>query len=71
MFSYDQQSLALNKYFTAGKLTAWSIIHNGPGPRCINAALFQMMCGERPDLISFNLDLFMEEEGQKNMRKVN
>ncbi|MEQ2176057.1 hypothetical protein GOODEAATRI_024173 [Goodea atripinnis] len=29
---YSQQLLSSNKYYTAGKLTAWSIIHNGPGP---------------------------------------
>ncbi|KAA8577519.1 hypothetical protein FQN60_009174, partial [Etheostoma spectabile] len=67
LFSYDQRALAQNKFYTAGKLVAWSIIHNGPGIRCLNPELFQLMCGQKPEMTSFDLDVFQEEELQKKL----
>lgn len=66
IFSYDQQSLEL----VAGKLVAWSIMHNGPEPRCSNQHLHKMMCGERPDLTSFKNKIFMDPDLHRNMAEV-
>ncbi|KAG5267077.1 hypothetical protein AALO_G00239600 [Alosa alosa] len=52
--------LNCNKYYTAVKLTAWSIVHNGPGPRSINRCVYKMMYGQRPDLASFDTGLLVE-----------
>ncbi|KAM3618991.1 uncharacterized protein V6R79_001338 [Siganus canaliculatus] len=42
IFTYDQRALLANKYYTAGKLVAWSIMHNGPGPR-LNYTSFEAL----------------------------
>ena len=47
IFSYNQQALPVKKYYTAGKLVAWSIMHNGPGPKCLNTELYELMCGHK------------------------
>lgn len=70
LFSYDQRALAQNKFYTAGKLVAWSIIHNGPGIRCLNKDLFLLMCGQKPDMTSSDLDIFQEEEFEIKLEKV-
>lgn len=69
-FTYDQQALSQNKYYTAGKLVAWCIMHNGPGLRCFNSELFQLMCGHTPDLSEFNTELIPEPEVQEKLSKV-
>lgn len=66
LFTYDQQALTQNKY-TAGKLTAWVICHNDPRLCCLNVELYQMMCGQRPDLNNFQLDRFLDDEVAKNL----
>ncbi|XP_036066875.1 G2/M phase-specific E3 ubiquitin-protein ligase-like [Oryzias melastigma] len=71
VFKYNLQSLEQQKYYTAGKLVAWSIIHNGPGPRCLQRELFHMMCGERPDLTHVDVDLLLDPELSANMEKLN
>ena len=70
IFSYNQQALSVKKYYTAGKLVAWSIMHNGPGPKCLNVQLYELMCGQHPDLTSVHTDLFMDEEISTNVAKV-
>lgn len=67
---FDQQSLEQNQYYMAGKFMAWSIMHNGPGPRCLNQELFKLMCGERPDLTTFGVEAFMDPDLHTNMEKV-
>ncbi|KAF7709089.1 hypothetical protein HF521_015939 [Silurus meridionalis] len=54
LFSYNQKALEENKFYTAGRLMAWSIIHNGQGMRCLNKELFMLMCGQKPDLSTFD-----------------
>lgn len=68
--TYDQQAFNQNKYYTAGKLVTWSIMHNGPGLRCLNSELFQLMCGHTPDLSEFNTELIPEPEVQEKLSKV-
>ncbi|XP_076731533.1 G2/M phase-specific E3 ubiquitin-protein ligase-like [Maylandia zebra] len=70
LFSYSQQLLSSNKFYTAGKLIAWSIAHNGPGPRCINRHLFCMMCGQKTSLDDFDVEVFMDEDIKQNIEKV-
>lgn len=70
LFSYSQQLLSSNKFYTAGKLIAWSIAHNGPGPRCINRHLFCMMCGQKTSLDDFDVEVFMDEDVKQNIEKV-
>lgn len=34
-FSHDLRMLGNNKYYQAGKLVAWSVLHGGSGPKCL------------------------------------
>ncbi|KAL4007919.1 hypothetical protein ACER0C_001771 [Sarotherodon galilaeus] len=70
LFCYSQQLLSSNKFYTAGKLIAWSIAHNGPGPRCINRHLFCLMCGQKTSLDDFDVEVFMDEDIKQNIEKV-
>ena len=70
-FAYDLQALDQRKYYTAGKLAAWSIIHNGPGLRCLNSSLFALMCSQEVDLSNFDLGLVqVEDETQRRIDQV-
>lgn len=70
LFAYNQDALQQNKYYTAGKLTAWSILHNGPGIKCLNQHLFQKMCGCTIDLSKFDLETFHDTDVQHRLEKV-
>ncbi|XP_051960502.1 G2/M phase-specific E3 ubiquitin-protein ligase-like [Xyrauchen texanus] len=70
LFSYDQKALAENKFYTAGRLMAWSILHNGPGMKSINKELFMIMCGQKPDLTTFDLNNFLENDLAEKLAKV-
>ena len=70
-FSYDLQALDQKKFYTAGKLTAWSIIHNGPGLRCLNNSLFALMCNQMVDLTNLDLGLLpIESDDQSKIDQV-
>ncbi|KAJ8346625.1 hypothetical protein SKAU_G00280260 [Synaphobranchus kaupii] len=47
-FLYDQMALSEGRYRVAGKLTAWSILHGGPGLRCLSRQVYEFMCGQEP-----------------------
>ncbi|ROJ30489.1 G2/M phase-specific E3 ubiquitin-protein ligase [Anabarilius grahami] len=70
LFSYDQKALAENTFFTAGRLMAWSIIHNGPGIKCLNKELFMVMCGKVADLSTFDLTNFLDSDLAEKLAKV-
>lgn len=70
IFAYNQQALLQNKYYTAGKLIAWSIVHNGPGIRCLNQHLFKLMCDQKADLSTFNTETFQDADLQHRLKKV-
>lgn len=70
LFSYNQKALAENKFYIAGKLMAWSIVHNGPGIRCTNKELFLIMCGQKPNLTMFDLGNFLESDIAEKLTKV-
>lgn len=67
-FTYDQHAYCQNKYYTVGKLVAWSIMHNGPGLRCLNSELFKLMCGQIPDLSKFDTEAIPDPEVQDKLR---
>ncbi|XP_039525893.1 G2/M phase-specific E3 ubiquitin-protein ligase-like [Pimephales promelas] len=72
LFSYNQDALQQNKFYTAGKLTAWSILHNGPGIKCLNHHLFEMMCGRSQtiDLSTFELETLHDTDIQHRLEKI-
>lgn len=69
-FTYDQSALEQGRYYTAGKLTAWSLLHGGPGLKALVPALFLLMCGQDADLEHFRCELLPDREVQKNVLKV-
>lgn len=69
-FTYDQRALADNKYFQAGQLTAWSLAHNGPGPRSMNKNLFMMMCGQKVELSTMDISILLDQEQNQKMEEV-
>ncbi|CAL8300692.1 unnamed protein product [Arctogadus glacialis] len=70
-FAYDLQALDQNKFYTAGKLAAWSIIHNGPGLRCLNGSHFALVCSQEVDLTKLDLRLVqIEDENQRKIDQV-
>lgn len=69
-FTQDVEALSKNKYFLAGKLTAWAIFHDGPGPRGLNKTLYHMMCGQRADVSAQLPDLPVDSNVQQNIEKV-
>lgn len=69
-FTYDQSALQQHKYEQAGKLVAWSVIHNGPGLKALDPCLYQLMCGVETELSDFDCRLIPELEVQKKAQKV-
>lgn len=69
-FTYDQSALEQGRYYTAGKLTAWSLLRGGPGLKAIDPAWFLLMCGQDADLEHFRCELLTNREVQKNVLKV-
>ena len=43
VFSYDLSLLRERKYFLAGQMIAWSIIHGGPGVSSLSPTVFALM----------------------------
>lgn len=70
IFTNDLHALSTNKFYTAGKLTAWSIIHNGPGPQSLNRQAYMLMVGQKPDLTNINLNIFTDVEVRNNLQMV-
>lgn len=70
LFTYDQIALQQHKYEQAGKLVAWSIIHGGPGLKCLDARLYQLMCGVEMDLADFDWRLIPDADVQSKAQKV-
>ena len=48
-FSHDLGLLADNRYELCGKLTAWSILHGGSGPRCLSGVGYDLHKGFQVD----------------------
>lgn len=69
-FTYDQSSLDQGRYYTAGKLTAWSLIHGGPGLKALDPNLYLLMCGQDADVENFQCEVLPDREVQENVLKV-
>lgn len=69
VFAYDLQALAGRNYFLAGLLMAWSIAHNGLGLRCLEPAVYHLMCGQPLDLDTFDLTC-LEEDARSCVEQV-
>ncbi|KAK0132655.1 G2/M phase-specific E3 ubiquitin-protein ligase [Merluccius polli] len=61
-FSYDLCALEQQKYFKAGKLTAWSVAHGGPGPRSISRVVYLLMCGQSAPLSDVDIGVLLDED---------
>ncbi|KAF5907322.1 G2/M phase-specific E3 ubiquitin-protein ligase-like, partial [Clarias magur] len=71
LFTYDQIALQQHKYEQAGKLVAWSIIHGGPGLKCLDTRLYQLMCGvEMLTLADFDWRLIPDADVQSKAQKI-
>ncbi|MEQ2168770.1 hypothetical protein GOODEAATRI_018174 [Goodea atripinnis] len=46
LFAYNQAAFDQKRFYTTGKLAAWSIVHGGPGLRCLDPILYKLMCGQ-------------------------
>ena len=53
-FSYDQASLDKGKYYSGGK-------HGGPGIKALHPSLYQLMCGQAPDLEGFDISILPDK----------
>ncbi|XP_060921705.1 uncharacterized protein LOC132995645 [Labrus mixtus] len=68
--SYDQAALDQNKYFKAGNLIAWSIAHGGPCIKALDPSLFQLMCGQEPQLEQFDWQLLPDPDVQSKVKRI-
>nr|XP_029138632.1 G2/M phase-specific E3 ubiquitin-protein ligase-like [Labrus bergylta] len=68
--SYDQAALDQNKYFKAGNLIAWSIAHGGPCIKALDTSLFQLMCGQEPQLEQFDWQLLPDPDVQSKVKRI-
>ena len=69
-FSYNQAALDLGKYYTGGKLIAWSLLHGGPGIKALHPSLYQLMCGQAPDLEGFDISILPDKCVQDKLQQV-
>ena len=61
-FACDLKAPGDHKYYTAGKLIAWSIIHNRPRFRGLNKVLYMLMYGQIPELTRFDCATFVDSK---------
>ncbi|CAL8242169.1 unnamed protein product [Merluccius merluccius] len=69
-FTFDLAALESKKYFNAGKLTAWSVAHGGPGPRSLNIDLFKLMCGQSAPLAGLDIGVLLDYHQQDKLQKL-
>ncbi|KAF4115370.1 hypothetical protein G5714_002859 [Onychostoma macrolepis] len=55
VFTYDQVAVEMKRYYTAGKLIAWSLMHGGPGIKALDTTLFKLMCGQPDSAEEFDI----------------
>ena len=70
LFSYDQAALEERRYYAAGVMVAWSLLHDGPGPCCLHQSLYQLMCGQSPPLEDFNWMDISDVDVQMKLQQV-
>ncbi|KAE8281689.1 hypothetical protein D5F01_LYC20689 [Larimichthys crocea] len=69
-FTYDQAALEQRKYFKGGNLIAWSIAHGGPCIRALDPSLFQLMCGQEPQLEQFDSHVLPDPDVQSKLKQI-
>jgi len=69
-FAYNQSALEQNRFYTCGKLIAWSLIHGGPGIKALHPALYLMMCGQEGQLDRFDFHDLPDDEVQLKLQQV-
>ncbi|XP_076866557.1 uncharacterized protein LOC143517694 isoform X2 [Brachyhypopomus gauderio] len=69
-FSYDQAALQKGKYYTGGKLIAWSLLHGGPSIKALHPSLYQLMCGQAPDLEGFDIASLPDNSVQDKLQQI-
>ncbi|MED6256394.1 hypothetical protein ATANTOWER_025181 [Ataeniobius toweri] len=70
LFAYNQAAFDQKRFYTAGKLAAWSIVHGGPGLRCLDPILYTLMCGQVPDFRAFDYAALHESDVQQNIQRI-
>eukprot|EP00794_Sanderia_malayensis_P008411 gene8411-9311_t len=55
--SHNLELFHTKQYEIAGKLIAWSILQGGPGPRCIKPEIFNLLVGNKKNLIMSLLNI--------------
>ncbi|XP_042268207.1 uncharacterized protein LOC121897638 isoform X1 [Thunnus maccoyii] len=68
--SYDQAALDQRKYFKGGNLIAWSIAHGGPCIKALDPSLFQLMCGQEPQLEQFDWQVLPDPDVQSKVKTI-
>ncbi|XP_071326656.1 uncharacterized protein [Trachinotus anak] len=68
--SYNQAALDQRKYFKGGNLIAWSVAHGGPCIRALDPSLFQLMCGQEPQLEQFDWHVLPDPDVQNKVKRI-
>ncbi|KAI9535788.1 hypothetical protein NQZ68_040450 [Dissostichus eleginoides] len=66
--TYDQAALDGHKYFQAGRLIAWSVAHGGPCIKALDPSLYQLMCGQEPQLEQFDCSVLPDPDVQSRCK---
>ncbi|KAK5918883.1 hypothetical protein CgunFtcFv8_022826 [Champsocephalus gunnari] len=69
-FTYDQAALDGHKYFQAGRLIAWSVAHGGPCIKALDPSLYQLMCGQEPQLEQFDCSVLPDPDVQSRAKRI-
>ncbi|KAK1875428.1 G2/M phase-specific E3 ubiquitin-protein ligase [Dissostichus eleginoides] len=68
--TYDQAALDGHKYFQAGRLIAWSVAHGGPCIKALDPSLYQLMCGQEPQLEQFDCSVLPDPDVQSRVKRI-
>ncbi|KAJ4926028.1 hypothetical protein JOQ06_008213 [Pogonophryne albipinna] len=68
--TYDQAALDGHKYFQAGRLIAWSVAHGGPCIKALDPSLYQLMCGQEPQLEQFDCSVLPDPDVQSRAKRI-
>ncbi|KAK5921709.1 hypothetical protein CgunFtcFv8_019051 [Champsocephalus gunnari] len=68
--TYDQAAVDGHKYFQAGRLIAWSAAHGGPCIKALDPSLYQLMCGQEPQLEQFDCSVPPDPDVQSRAKRI-
>ncbi|KAL6479997.1 hypothetical protein MHYP_G00110300 [Metynnis hypsauchen] len=63
-------ALDKGKYYTGGKLIAWSLLHGGPGIKALHPSLYKLMCGQASDLEEFDISILPDKCVQDKLQQI-